>query len=58
MHTDLSNHLHTDKCNELINLLKKCREEDKAMLKCLKQERIDRRNKNHEMSLQRKATIK
>lgn len=59
MHTDLSAHLHSDKCNDLIQLLQKCHDEhpfrkflgycnheDAEMLRCLKQERLARRDQN------------
>lgn len=63
MHTDLSAHLHSDKCNELIQLLQKCHDdypfrkllgycnhEDAQMLKCLKEERLTRRALNRQKS--------
>lgn len=63
MHPDLSSHLHSDKCNELIQLLKQCHDdhpfrkfigicnsEDAQMLRCLKEERIARRNLNRQKS--------
>ncbi|KAH1022920.1 COX assembly mitochondrial protein 2 homolog [Dendroctonus ponderosae] len=63
MHTDLSAHLHSDKCNELIKLLRQCRIDYPArqllgkcdheyieMTKCLKAERIARRQRSIEQS--------
>ncbi|KAJ8930424.1 hypothetical protein NQ314_016750 [Rhamnusium bicolor] len=71
MHTDLSPHLHSEKCNELIKLLQqchkenpfarllgKCNSEDHKMTKCLKEERLARRKNNYEKSLQTKAKLK
>ncbi|CAH0564399.1 unnamed protein product [Brassicogethes aeneus] len=71
MHVDLASHLHTDKCNELIKLLKDCHEQNPAlkffgicnsydsdMRGCLRQERLVRTRKNFEKSVEMKQKMK
>jgi len=64
MHPDLSPHLHTEECNKLIKELNdchrvhniaqfwgKCNGICNAMLRCLKKERLAKREANYQQSL-------
>ncbi|KAJ8983543.1 hypothetical protein NQ317_006588 [Molorchus minor] len=71
MHTDLSPHLHTEKCNELVEMLRQCHVDhpigkffgfcnsfDHQMTKCMKAERLARRAKNIEKSNDMKRKLR
>ncbi|KAK4871989.1 hypothetical protein RN001_016113 [Aquatica leii] len=71
MHTDLAPHLHSKECNELINLLQNCHIDnplrkffgycndfDRKVVTCLKNERLARRQRNYEKSLEIKRKIR
>lgn len=71
MHTDLSKHLHSERCNDLINLLQECHNNhpilkfvgscnslDYQMVRCLKEERLARRQRNIEKSKETKEKLR
>lgn len=70
MHTDLSPHLHSKKCNDLIDLLQLCRKNNPVlkflgfcnfeytrMTNCLKAERIRRQKENFHKSKELKEKL-
>ncbi|XP_055849314.1 COX assembly mitochondrial protein 2 homolog [Episyrphus balteatus] len=71
MHTDLSAHLHTPECNKIINDLKDCHAQntfgkfigicndlDNLLVKCLKQERINRSAANRAKAREQQKVIR
>lgn len=70
MHSDLSAHLHTPECNQLIDLLKKCHEDnkfarfigvcntvDQQVVNCLRQERRERSRVNRQQAAEKQRRV-